>query len=119
MVTITASTLDTLLNLSSGVPDETLEDLIDASIDLLNLFGADLPNLAGAAGSKSVSLESREAGAVKLVARAVYHAFYKGIDTSSVHGLSYSQTDLLGNAVVVQSVQTAARMLAELDVSVG
>lgn len=120
MVSITASTLDTLLNLNSGVTNATLEEIIDTAIDLLNLYGrADLPNMGGTSGSKTVSLESNEAGAVKLVARAIYYGFYKGLENVTVSGLSVTTNDLLGNSEVMKSVKEAARLLSELEVDTG
>ena len=118
MATITASTLNSLLG--QEIDAATLEIIIDAAIDIINLYGiVDLPNMTGTAGSKSVSLESREAGAVKLVARAVYHAFYKGIDTMATGGVTVSAYDMLGNPTVMNTVETVARRLSEPDIDYG
>ena len=120
MATLTYSTLDTLLNLNSGVPAATLEEILDCAIDALNLYSrGDLPNMSGTAGSKSVSLDSGQAGAVKLVARAIYHGFYKGIDTTTIQGMTLTAGDVLGNPAVLATLKEAARQLAEPDVDVG
>ena len=119
MVNVQASDLDMLLNLSSDVPDATLEVILDQAIDLLNLYGADLANMTGTAGSKTVGLESKERGAVFHVARVVYHSFYKGIDQAVVNGLAVSSPDLMSNPSVVQTVREAAHKLSELEVDVG
>lgn len=119
MVTIDASTVDTLLNLAGQVPDKIIESWIDQSIDILNRYGADLPNMGGTAGSKTVSLESKERGAVMDVVRAIYYSFYKGIDTSTVGGLTVTSPDLLSNPTVMEAVKEAARQLAEIEVTYG
>jgi len=119
MATIQASDLNTLLNLAGGVADETLEAILDQAIDMLNLYGADLPNMTGTAGSKTVSLEGKERGAVFIVARAVYYSFYKGVDVVAVAGQSLSTADLLSNSNVLSSVREASRKLTDLEVSVG
>jgi len=119
MVSVTASTLDGLLHLSGGVDDQDLEAIIDESIDLLNLHGADLSNMTGTAGSKTVNLDTKEKGAVLLVARAVYYGFYKGLESSSVGGLTVGSPDLMSNPNVIRTVKEAARLLTELEVDVG
>lgn len=119
MPTVSAADLDAILNLAGQVSNEHLENIIDLSIDLLNLLGADLSNMSGTAGDKSVGLESPEKAAVFLVARTVYYGFYKDLDTSSVGGLTVSTPDLMSNPAVLQAVNEAARHLIELDVSRG
>jgi len=119
MVNVTASDLDALLNLASAVSDTNLEIIIDQAIDLLNLYGADLANMTGTAGSKSVGLESKERGAVFHVARAVYYSFYKGVDSATVAALAVSSPDLMSNPNVLRTVREAAHHLTELEVSVG
>ena len=119
MVNIAASDLDALLNLASAVTDTNLEIIIDQAIDLLNLYGADLANMTGTAGSKTVGLESKERGAVFAVARAVYYSFYKGVTQVGVGALAVSTPDLMSNPNVLRTVREAAHKLTELDVSVG
>lgn len=119
MVNVQASDLDTLLHLTHDVPDATLEVILDQAIDLLNLYGADLANMTGTAGSKTVGLESKERGAVFHVARAVYYSFYKGVDSTSVGGMVVSTPDLMSNPNVLRTVREAANKLNELTVDVG
>ena len=119
MVNVTASDLNALLNLSGGVSDTNLEIIIDEAIDLLNLHGADLANMTGTAGSKTVGLEGKERGAVFMVARAVYYSFCKGVDQTSVGGMVVSSPDLMSNPNVLRTVKEAARKLTELEVDVG
>ena len=121
MAAITASTMTTLLHLS-GFTEATMEEIIDTAIDILNLFGkgmVDLPNLGGTSGSKTVTLESSQAGAVKLVARAIYHGFYKGIDTQAIQSLTLSASDVLGNPTVMAAIREAAELLKDVDIDVG
>jgi len=120
MPNITASDLDAILNLAGQVSNTNLEKIIDLAIDCLNLYGnLDLPNMSGTAESKTVSLESREKGAVFIVARAIYYSFYKGVESSTVGGLSVSTPDLMSNQTVLAAVKEAARQLAEIDVDYG
>jgi len=121
---VTASTLDLLLNLASGVPDATLEEILDLAIDLINLYSrVGLPNMTGTAGSKTVSLESREKGAVLSVAAAVYSNMYvsSGSQSSSfsLGALATSTSNAASNAAVDLAVKEASRSLAELEVDVG
>lgn len=119
MPNVTASTVETLLNLDGQIANETIEAWIDQAIDMLNLEGADLPNMSGTAGSKTVGLESMERAAVNSVVRIVYYSFYKDIQPATVSGLTLGTTDLLSNPAVAQTVKDMARRLAELDVSRG
>jgi len=118
-MSVTASDLDTLLNLEDTIDDDVLEAIMDQAIDLLNLHGAELPNMTGTAGSKTVSLESKERGAMFLVARAVYYSFYKGLEQTQLAGLATSSPDLLSNPNVLSTVEKAARRLTELTADVG
>lgn len=124
MASVTASTLDTLLHLSGAVPDATLEEILDLAVDLINLYSrAGVPNMTGVAGSKTVSLESREKGAVLSVATAVYSNMYvsSGSQSSSysVGGIGISTSNAASNAAVDLAVKEASRSLAEVEVDVG
>jgi len=120
MVSVTASTLDGLLHLSGGVDNQDLEAIIDLAIDMINLHSdADISNMTGTAGSKTVNLESREKAAVFIAARAIYYDFYKGVETASVGGLVMSSTDVMSNPSVQRAIEKAARKLTELEVDVG
>lgn len=120
MATITADEFQVIMNKTdSDISNTNAEYIIDLAIDLLNTYGADLPNMGGTAGSKTVSVESRQKGAVMLVARAVYYGFYKGVEAVGVGGLAVAVADVLGNATVVAAIKDAARQLVELDVSYG
>lgn len=113
MATITADDLDTILNLTGGVSDEVLEDLLDLAIDTLNLYGAALDNLSGAAGSKSVTVTGKEKAAAFIAVRAIYHGFYSEIVSASVGGLVVSTSDLMSNQTVLTTIKEAAHRLEQ------
>jgi len=119
MTSVSASDFDGVMNLGGQVSDTNIERILDLAIDTLNLFGADLSNMSGTAGSKTVGLESNEKAAVFIVARAVYYSFYKDIEPAAVQGLSLGTADLLSNSTVLNVVKEAARRLVELEVSHG
>lgn len=120
MVTVQASDLDAILHLSGGVDDQDLEAILDQAIDKINLYGhTDISNMTGTAGSKTVNLESREKAAVFMAARAVYYGYYKGLESSSVGGLTVGSPDLESNPAVERQIKEAARLLTELEVDVG
>lgn len=113
MVSISASDLDAILNLAGGVSNINLEAILDLSIDTLNLYGAVITNMTGAAGSKTVTLTSKEKAAVFIAARAVYYGFFKGIDSAAVSGLNVTNTDLMSNPAVLQTIKEAAHRLEQ------
>jgi hypothetical protein len=118
MVTITHDSLTSILD-DTTIAAATTEEIIDLAIDTLNLFGADLPNMSGVAGTKTLGLESKEKGAVLLVARKIYYGFYKGAVNVGIGGLSVTTPDVLGNASVLNFAKECAGQLLELDVTLG
>lgn len=118
MATVTATEFKTLIS-DAGLAVATAEIIIDQAIDFLNLYGAELSNLGGTAGTKTVSVESKEKGAIYFVARAVYDSFYKGTEGVGVGALALTTADLMSNSAVLQTVKEAARHLTEMDVSRG
>jgi len=119
MVTVNADTFIKIFNVAD-FDDEHAEAILDLAIDLINLYSdVDLSNMSGTAGNKTVNLESKEKGAVFLVARAIYFGCYKKPESTAIQGQSLSIADVMGNAAVLASVKEAARQLAELDVSYG
>ena len=123
MVTVNYQTLSDVMNFNVGsgtgydISAESIETLLDLSIDMLNLFGAELPNMTGTAGAKTVSLTSPEKAAVLLVARAVYNGFYRSTDQAALGGASVSTTDLMKDPATLQLVKDAARELQQKDAS--
>jgi len=120
MVSLTASDIDTLLNLSGSPSATVIETWIDQAINLLNLYGKlDMSNMNGTTGSKTVSLESEECGAVQEICRIIYYDYYKGLDAAVVQGMTVSSPALMSNPTVKHAIVEMARQLAELDVSRG
>jgi hypothetical protein len=119
MVSLTATLFKVVIH-DSVLNSTTAEYIIDLAISEINLRSdVDLSLMSGTAGSKTVSLESKEYAAVMEAARAIYYGFYKGIENSSVGGIAVNSPDLKSNPNVDAQIERAARRLAELDVSYG
>ena len=119
MVTISASNFKNLFN-AANFEEEHAEEIIDLAIHAVNnISKADLPNMTGTAGSKTVSLASEEVWPVMAAAYAIYNNFYKGRTTVATQGQSLSIGEVMGNSTVMAEIEKAARQLAELDVSYG
>ena len=120
MANLTASDIDTLLNLNGSPATTVIETWIDQAINLLILYGRlDMSNMSGTAGSKSVSLESAEQGAVVEICRIIYYDYYKGLDAAVLQGMTISAPALMSNPTIKDAIVEMARQLAELDVSRG
>ena len=120
MATITYVDLHDLLHITvADISAINAEKIIDLAVDCLNLYGADLPNMTGTAGAKSLSLESKEKGAVFMVVRAVYYGFYKGLDVVGISSLSASSPDVMSNSTIAAVIKDAGHLLSEVDVDVG
>jgi len=119
MVSLTATLFKGIVN-DVTIANEDAEKLIDLAISQINLYSkADLPLSSGTSGSKSVSLESEEYAAVFDALRAIYYGCYKGIQTTSVAGMTVTSADLMSNPAVIEKIKEAARRIAEFDVSYG
>lgn len=103
------------MNLTVGTGDDItetqLEQIIDLAIDSLNLYNANLPNMTGSAGTKQVSLGSKQKGAVFLVARIIYYGFFKDLDKAVLGGASIESIDLLSNPENRAQIKEAAEQL--------
>lgn len=108
MVDITYSTLQSVLSIPQ-MSAVNIESLLDIAIDLLNLYGADLPNMTGTAGSKSVSVDGQAKAAIFLAARAIYHS---DPSTFSLAELNISSGDILSNPEVSKTIKEAASVIA-------
>jgi hypothetical protein len=112
MVVVTYATLHSVMNLNTTkLPAINTESVIDLAIDTLNLFGCELTNMAGTAGTKTVTLESNEKAAVFLVARMIYYSFYKSVDVASLGGINVTTNDLMKDPTAVQLIKDAADRL--------
>src|SRR3990170_2309498 len=122
MADVTADIMQSQLNITGESPSNTeMEYIIDTSIDVLNIFHADIPNMTGSTGSKTVSLESAQAGAVKIVTRIIYYGFWKGITTTQGPGGLGSITipDIMSNPTIWGAIKEIARELREVESEVG
>ena len=81
-ITISGTVAQTQFN-DSTTTATIWETLIDGGINLLNTYGANITNLSGTAGSKSVSLTSAEAGAVMAMTQQIYSKHYKNATGSN------------------------------------
>jgi hypothetical protein len=105
--------LKTIIN-DSSVPDITMEELTDAVIDELNLQGLTLSNMAGSAGSKTITLTSNEKGAVRRIFRVIYASWYKNAaanNTASIGSVSISTGDLISQPQVIEMIERTAALL--------
>lgn len=120
MTTLTYSNLQNLLNMT--VSSTTCEEIMDHAINLLNSYGADLPNMTGVAGAKTWNGESREAGAIMEVACSIYSSKYLtsgGSSSVSVSSISMSSSTSTGSAGSENLAKDLARQLVEFEVDVG
>jgi len=104
MVSVAYSDLHNVLNLSVGdISAIKTEALLDQAIDLLNLYANQtLSNMAGTAGSKTVTLTSKQRAAVFEVAKAVYYKDFLSQVHLSGDGVSASVSSTLDPVAVAK-----------------
>ena len=110
MASVTGDDFRNVMNLVS-MSDENAEYILDFAIDLLNIYDVQLSNMSGSAGSKTVTLTSKQRGGVFLVARAVYYSMFKELENVNIGSLSVDATDLLSNPTVVKVLEDVANRL--------
>jgi len=119
MTSYTYTMLTDVMHLEVGVGKDitaaNAEDVIILAVNCLNLFGASLTNMSGTAGSRTISLESKEQAAVLLVARAVYLGFYKDLDIANIGPLTVTTNDLFKDPATLQLIKEAAAALKNAD----
>jgi hypothetical protein len=94
VASVTATHFKNVMNVDTSTTN--LEYVLDLAIDSLNIFGAELSNMSGTAGSKTVTLTSKQRGGVFIIAREIYQKFYKDAGShATISGLSLSASDLL------------------------
>lgn len=77
MVSVTYTSLHNFINVdATDITAAKTEDLIDVAIDLLNAHNAELDNLSGAAGSKTVTVSSAGRGSILNLAAMLYRFKY-------------------------------------------
>jgi hypothetical protein len=105
--------LKTIFN-DQTVADATVEDLVDAVIDELNLQGCSLSNMSGSAGSKTITLTSAQKGAVRRIFRVIYSSWHKHADNqtqATTGAISAGFTDLMSNPTVQAMIKDTAAAL--------
>lgn len=112
MVSVSYSDLLTVLDKTTQrITTAETEAIINLAIDLLNLFGADLSRMSGTSGSKTVSLDSEERGAVLFVARDIYHSFFENPTSASAGGVTLTALDIMDNPFFMSRITRIARRL--------
>jgi hypothetical protein len=89
-----------------------IEYVLDLSIDVLNIYGASLDNMAGGAGTKTVTLTSQQRGGVFVMAREIYKKFPKDAGTTAAHSaLSVTESDILKDKELMELAETIGNRL--------
>lgn len=115
MVSVKASDWKNVMNLDTEISDTKAEYVLDLAIDTLNIYGASLSNMTGAtAGSKTVTLTSKQRGAVFQAARVIYYGFFKEIESAGVGPLTVTTTDLASNPALIALIKEIAKRLASV-----
>jgi hypothetical protein len=96
---------------SCTIGKEQAENILDAAVDLLMLYGGEtlsIGHLSGAPGSKTLTVPPRTRAAIYLAARAIYQS-----DQREVAGEepSAATINLLSNPSVLTAVKEAVTML--------
>ena len=118
MASVTAEDFINVMNIDDSATN--MEYVLDLAIDTLNLYGAEaIDNMSGDAGSKTVTLTSRQRGGVFHLARVIYHEFFKHKKSVNVGGVTLTVTDLLSNPTVMSAVEKIAKKLSTVDFHVG
>ena len=131
MVTVVAATFSNLID-DDDITATDSELIIDQAIDLLNMYSMvdeDISNMTGTAGTKTLSVEGYERGAILMVARPVYYSFFKRVigNTASLgQTASGDPADLFANPEVRAMIKEASQLLSarrtdtsEIEVDVG
>jgi hypothetical protein len=100
----------------SSISATNMENIVNIAINVLNMFGAaTITNMnSGAAGSKTVTLTSKQAGAVFLTVRQIYDSFWKPRGTTVTQGQSVTLADVLANPTIVATIEKIASRLSEV-----
>ena len=116
-ITLSGSYFQTLMN-DADTSAATWESVIDSAVNAINSrANANLPNMTGTAGSKTLSVTSKQAGSIEFVVRVIYATYLKnaGNQTVGVGGLSLQVTDLMSSPAVLRAVDEAAARLDEKE----
>lgn len=115
MVSYDADDFQDVLN-DASISDETMERLVDVAIDTLNVLGAEtITNMnGGAPGAKTVTLTSKQHGAVIFALRQIYLGVWKKPTATTTLGQSISVSDVLANPTIVALLEKMAHRLSEV-----
>jgi uncharacterized protein YjgD (DUF1641 family) len=99
----------------SSITDATTENLTDAVIDELNLNGLSITNMAGSAGSKTITLTSPQEAAIRRIFRVIYASWHKNAANSdaSTGATSLTATDLISDPNVQAMITQTATLLKQ------
>jgi len=103
----------------SDIADATVESLVDAVIDELNLHGLTLDNMAGTAGSKTITLTSSEKAAVRRIFRVMYASWHKNAAANAsvnVGAIGLAVPDLISRPEVQAMINQTASLLLKASV---
>jgi len=118
MASVTAQNFIDVMNITDSTTN--MEYVIDLAIDTLNLYGAEaITNMTGLAGSKTVTLTSKQRGGVFHLARTIYHEFFQTRETAGLGPMSVSSVELLANPTIMLAVEKIAKRLKTVDFAVG
>lgn len=98
----------------TSISDANVENIFDLAANTYNIFGCDVTNMAGTAGSKTVTYTSAEKGAVYQGARIIYASFYKNPanhPNANAGATSVTSTDLQSNSVIWTMLKEIAEAL--------
>ena len=118
MSSVTATDLKNVLNVSDSVTN--LEYVMQLGIDALNIFGCNITNLTGAAGSMTTTLSSKQRGGVFMVSRVIYASLYMNASNNpseQVGAINSSTADLMSNSTVWQMITDIAEQLKSTGAS--
>ena len=110
----TAADWKKVMNLSNGtISDTNAEYVIDQAIDELNLWNANLTNLAGVAGSKTTTLTSKARGGLFKVARMIYMDYYtrKGTLSAGLGAMSHVTIDYTSKPHIEELIRKIAKQI--------
>ena len=114
MVSVSASDFKNVMHITDS--DTNMEYVLDMAINTLNLFGAEaIDNMSGDAGSKTVTLTSKQQGGVFLAAQIIYEQMFKDRGNVGIGGVTVTTADLLANPVVMSTIEKIAKKLSTVN----
>lgn len=108
MSSVSADDFKNVMNITINATDA--EYVLDAAIDLLNIFDCQISNMAGGP-PKTVTLTSKQRGGVFAVARVVYFDYYKGVEQISAGDTGVAKSQLMANPTIMNFVEKIAQRL--------